>query len=397
MLDAARLYDVEGMNRGINVGAADPQDRIGGKLADPDDQLPGIADVAAPDGPGSDTAEAESGTGYLWDSALRAKISIRNYGFFANLSHYSATAGGPAVPLLHAPHETSTRVAFATKTALQNITDPYFRGFDMRFADFWRFKEWEREFDEYVKNDNFPALELVRLPRDHFGNFSDAADGVNTVEAQMADNDYALGMLAEKIATSKYARDTLIFVAEDDAQNGPDHVDAHRSMAFVFGPYIKNNAVVSQHYTTVSILRTIEEVLGLGALGINDAYQSPMSEIFTVNANPAWTFKARIPAILRSTELPLPPATDAQDHESSAGLTLPLHSSSFWAEQTKSFDFSSEDGLDTQAFNEILWKGLKGESIAYPTERDGMDLSKHREKILHAIKSCQVTLDCLHQ
>ncbi len=76
------------------------------------------------------------------------------------------------MPLLHDPHATTTRVAFPTKAGLQDITDPYFRSFDMRFADYWRFKEWEREFDEYVKHDNLPALELVRLPRDHFGNFS---------------------------------------------------------------------------------------------------------------------------------------------------------------------------------------------------------------------------------
>jgi DNA-binding beta-propeller fold protein YncE len=369
-------YDVEGVNRGINVGGSSPQERYRGNLTDPDDLLPGTADVAAPDGP-----DDESG-GYLWDSALRGKISLRNYGFFVDLAHYSATSeGGPAIPLLHAPNETSTRVAFPTKAALRDVTDPYYRGFDMRFADFWRFKEWEREFDDYVKNDNLPALELLRLPHDHFGNFSGAADGVNTVEAQMADNDYALGMLAEKIAGSKYAHDTLVFVIEDDAQNGPDHVDAHRSIALVFGAYIKKGAVVSRHYTTVSVLRTIEEVLGLGALGINDAYQSPMTEVFSTKDD-SWTFKARVPAILRSTELPLPPASDAQDHASAGEFSHPLHSASFWAEQTTNFDFSEEDKLDSQAFNEILWKGIKGENQAYPAERSGKDLSRHREKFL---------------
>ncbi len=376
-------YDVEGVNRGINVGATNQQERFhGGKLADPDDQLPGTADVAAPDGP-----EDDSGAGYLWDSALRAKISIRNYGFFVNLAHYSDTPeGGPAIPLLHAPNESSTRVAFPTKPALQDVTDPYYRSFDMRFADFWRFKEWEREFDDYVKNGNLPALELVRLPRDHFGNFSEAADGVNTVEAQMADNDYAVGMLAEKIAASKYAGDTLIFVVEDDAQNGPDHVDAHRSLALVFGAYVKQGAVVSRNYTTVSVLRTIEEVLGLGALGINDAYQSPMADLFTTNTS-SWSFKARVPAILRSTDLPLPPASDAQDHASSSAFSQPLHPSSFWAEQTKNFDFSEEDKLDTESFNLILWKGLKGESAAYPAERSGKDLRRGRAAILHNVKT----------
>jgi hypothetical protein len=166
-------------------------------------------------------------------------------------------------------------------------------------------------------------------------------------------------------------------VIEDDAQNGPDHVDAHRSIALVFGAYVKKGAVLSRHYTTVSVLRTIEKVLGLGALGINDAYQSPMTDVFTMSDS-SWNFKARVPAILRSTELPLPPASDASDHSASSS-----HSSSFWAEQTRNFDFSEEDKLDSQAFNQILWKGLKGESAAYPTERSGKDLRRHRAAILN--------------
>jgi DNA-binding beta-propeller fold protein YncE len=175
-------------------------------------------------------------------------------------------------------------------------------------------------------------------------------------------------------------------VVEDDAQNGPDHVDAHRSIALVFGAYVKKGVVVSRNYTTVSVLRTIEEVLGLGALGINDAYQSPMADLFTTNTS-SWTFKARVPAILRSTDLPLPPASDAQDHASSSAFSQPLHPSSFWAEQTKNFDFSEEDKLDTESFNLILWKGLKGESAAYPAERSGKDLRRGRAAILHNAKT----------
>ena len=122
-------------------------------------------------------------------------------------------------------------MATATKANLQQVTDPYFRGFDQRFPDYWRFKEWEREFDDFVAHDNLPSLELVRLAHDHLGLFNEAVDGVNTVETEIADNDYAVGLLVEKVAHSKYAKDTLIFVIEDDAQNGPDHVDAHRSLA----------------------------------------------------------------------------------------------------------------------------------------------------------------------
>ena len=141
------------------------------------------------------------------------------------------------------------------------VTDPYFRGFDQSFPDYWRFKEWEREFDGFVAAGKAPDLMLVRLPHDHTGGFSDAIDGVNTVEDELADNDYAVGLLVDKVAKSPFAKDTLIFIVEDDAQDGPDHVDAHRSTAYVIGPYVKQHAVVSRHYTTVNLIRTMEAVL----------------------------------------------------------------------------------------------------------------------------------------
>jgi DNA-binding beta-propeller fold protein YncE len=365
-------YDVEGVNRGINVAATNPEDRFRGQLKDADeDLLPGTADVSAPDGPG-DTA----GAGYLWDGALRAHLAVRNYGFFVDLAHYSASAeGGPDLPLLHDPSATNLRVAFPTKAALQDITDPYFRGFDMRFPDYWRFKEWEREFDAYVKADNLPALELLRLPHDHFGNFSKAIDGVNTVEAMMADNDYAIALVADKVAHSRYAGSTLIFIIEDDAQNGPDHVDAHRSLGYVIGPYVRQGAVVSKHYTTVSMLRTIEEVLGLQPLGLNDALQPPMTEVFSTRQS-TWSYTARVPDLLRTTQLPLAGASSISDSP------VPKHDASYWAEKTKGFDFGTEDKLDSDAFNQILWQGLKGDGAAYPSERDGVDRSKHRRDLL---------------
>ncbi len=373
-------YDVEGVNRGINVGAAGT-DRIHGKVEDADNELPGNGDVAAPDGPGDET-----GAGYLWDSALRAKLTVRNYGFFSNLAHYfSTTNGGPAVPLLHDPAATGVRVAFPTNPRLQEITDPYFRSFDMRFADYWRFKEWEREFDEYVKRDNLPNLELLRLPHDHFGNFSDAQDGVNTVETMMADNDYALGLILEKVAHSKYAGDTLVFVLEDDAQNGADHVDAHRSIAYVAGPYVKHKAVISQYYTTVSMLRTIEDVLGIAPLGLNDAFQPPMAEVFS-RQQAAWTYIARVPAILRTTQLPVPAASPQEKARS-----LPPQASrdaAYWAAKTHGMDFSVEDKIDTAAFNKMLWEGLKGNTLM-PEEHNGRDLRKHRRKLLQESAAAQ--------
>jgi hypothetical protein len=372
-------YDVEGVNRGINVGAGRAEDRIHGRLEDPDDQLPGNADVGAPDGP-----DDETGAGFLWDSALRAKLSVRNYGFYIELSRYSKSPDGtPALPLLHDPAATGVRVAVPTNPRLYDITDPYFRSFDMRFADYWRFKEWEHEFDKYVKHDKLPNLELLRLPHDHFGTFSEAQDGVNTVETMMADNDYAVGLVLEKIAHSKYAKDTLVFVIEDDAQNGADHVDAHRSIALVAGPYVKQRAVVSRYFTTVSLLRTIEEILGLQPLGLNDAFDTPMAEIFSAQQS-AWSYKAKVPAILRTTQLPLP--APAADEKAGSDHATPAHDSAYWASVTQDFNFSEEDKLDSERFNLVLWNGLRGEDQPYPSERSGLDLRQGRDALLRDFK-----------
>jgi DNA-binding beta-propeller fold protein YncE len=366
-------YDFEGTNRDINVGASSPQDRNTAKLDGPEDQLPGSVDVAAPDGPGDET-----GAGYLWDSALKAHLTVRNYGFFADLRHYAdSPATGAAIPLLHEPATSGTRVVVSTNPRLQERTDAFFRSFDQRFPDYWRYKEWEREFDEFVKNDSLPSLTLLRICHDHFGSFKDAIDGVNTVETEMADDDYALGLVAEKVARSKYGKDTLIFVIEDDAQDGPDHVDAHRSIAYVIGPYVKQGAVVSARYNTVSMLRTIEEVLGLQPLGLYDALQPPMTEVFSTS-QAAWTYSAHVPAILRTTQLPLPPPSRNQKKTS----FTPRHDANYWAEKTQGYDFSSEDKLDSAQFNLVLWNGLKGENQPYPSERDGRDLSKDRKRLL---------------
>jgi YVTN family beta-propeller protein len=397
-------YDVEGKNREMNVSVASRQQRARlspeqARLKDADDQLPGVADVAAPD-----SAEGQPGAGYLWDAARRAKLTVRNYGFFLDLSRYS---NPHPLPLLHNPAALARRVAFPVTPGLHGITDVYFRGFDQRFADYWRFKEWEREFDGYVKKDNLPALELVRFPHDHFGTFKDAADGVNTVETQMADNDYAVGLLVQKIAESRYSKDTLIFVVEDDAQNGPDHVDAHRSLCLVAGSYVKQGAVISERFNTVSLLRTIEAVLGIPPLGLNDAVQPPMTQIFTDTYAP-WTYKARTPNVLRATKLPLPAAASASPATQSNGTlpsgvppggtmpsetmpseTMPsetMHDAAYWESHTQGLDFSVEDRIDSDRFNLVLWQGLMGENVSYPTSRSGTDLRQNRGQLLEEYK-----------
>jgi len=251
-------YDYEGTNRNINVGLSSLASRVAANPAIPEDPnlLPGTADVAAPDGAGG----SEPGRGYIWNAVLRAGKTVRNYGCFLDISRYFLPAPINIPPERH-PFENKLVVASPTKAELFDRTDVYYCGFDQAFPDCWREAEWEREFDEFVKNNNLPSLSLVRLGSDHTGSFGTAIDEVNTPERQQADNDYAVGKLVEKIANSRYKTDTLIFILEDDAQSGEDHVDAHRSTAYVVGPYVKQGKVVSEFYTTVSMLRTIEEVL----------------------------------------------------------------------------------------------------------------------------------------
>src|SRR5262249_52620822 len=146
--------------------------------------------------------------------------------------------------------------------------------------DYVRVKEWKREFDEFVKRGSAPNLMLMIVQNDHLGSFDRAPYGVNTPETQMADNDYAVGTIVEAVADSPFAKDTLVVTIEDDASDGPDHVDAQRTVALVAGPYVRQHAVVSTRYTTVNVVKTIEEVLGIGPIGLNDALAAPMSDIF---------------------------------------------------------------------------------------------------------------------
>jgi YVTN family beta-propeller protein len=369
-------YDAEGLNRLVNVGIADPAARRTANPATPDDPdlLPGTADVGALDS-GADGA----GAGYLWDAALRAGKTLRNFGFFGDFTL-------PA-PLLREPAKTATPVFVASKAALAPVSDPYYRGFDLRLPDFWRIREWSREFDAMIAANAVPDLMLVRLPNDHFGSFAAALDGVGTVETQMADNDYALGLLVERIARSPVGGDTLIFVVEDDAQAGADHVDAHRSIALIAGPYVKQRALVTTRYTTVNLLRTIEEVLGLPPLGLNDGLAEPMDDVFD-RTRRDWRYAAIVPEILRTTALPLPAAVAARD----AGdrCAPPRHDAAFWEARMRGQDFSVEDHLDVKRFNAALWFGLRGDGSALP-ERDGRDLRQNRAGLL-----ADAAARCLH-
>ena len=274
------------------------------------------------------------------------------------------------------PAKENCFVSFPAKEALINNTDPFFRGWDNAFPDYYREWEWEREFDRFSNNGKLPALEFVRLMHDHMGNMDVAIDGVKTPELQQADNDYAVGRLVDRVAHSPYKSNTLIFVVEDDAQDGADHVDAHRSTTYVVEPYIRHKALVSQFYTTVNLLRTIEDILGLEHLSIYTATQNPMTEVFDLDQR-EWSFDAIPSPFLYNTQLPLPDCAIPR-----AEIPKPTHDSAYWAEKTAEFDFTKEDNLgNPEKFNRIIWEGLKG-NVPYPSERTGADLRVHRRQIL---------------
>jgi YVTN family beta-propeller protein len=364
-------YDWEGTNRNINVALPTVAERKAINPATPADPdvLAGTADVAAPD-----SREGEAGTGYLWDAALRAGLTVRNYGFYVTNLGSSATM---APEVLASPFAAGVKQASPDKAALANNTDVYFRGYDQNNADYYLFKEWEREFDQYEASGKLPNLSLVRLPHDHFGNFGTAKFGVNTVETQMADNDYAVGLLVQKVARSRFKDNTLVFVIEDDAQNGGDHVDPHRSVAYIAGPYVKQGAAVSKHFTTVSMLRTIEEVLGLPPLGLYDGLTEPMAEVFDRRQR-RWDYQALVPEVLYTTQLPLPPRTTARV----APGRGPMRDARYWAEAMAGQNFTAEDRLDEQRFNRALWTGLAGDGVPFPTVRHGRDMRSGRAELL---------------
>jgi hypothetical protein len=181
-----------------------------------------------------------------------------------------------------------------------------------------------------------------------------------------ADNDYAVGLLVQTIANSLYKSNTLIFVIEDDSQDGGDHVDSHRSIAFIVGPYVKQGAVVSTQYNTVDFVRTIEDILSIGPLNLNDAVAVLMADVFDLNQT-TWSFTVTPSALLANTTLPITFPSPANR------LLRPTHNAECWAKAT--------EGMDFARYNRILWKGLMGDK-PYPAAPSGLDLRQNRAELV---------------
>jgi YVTN family beta-propeller protein len=354
-------YDSEGDDRSVNVFLKTPAERHafnGGVTLDPD-YLPGSGNEMAIDGD-----SGEKAAGYLWNGALAAGLTIRNYGMFGD------TTNTPYQPY---PFQAHAPAAVPSDPRIAPYTDLYFYPYDQTYPDFFRFTEWAREFNLYVKNNTLPNLEFVRLSHDHMGHFYNALYGVNTPETESADNDYSVALIVDLVNHSPYAGNTLIMAVEDDAQDGGDHVDAHRSTAYVVGPYVKQGAVVSTPYTTVNMVATIETILGIPHMHLQSAGVPPMTDVFDT-AQAEWTFSAVPAAILYTTSLPI------LNKDKPRVLPHPAHDAAWWEQKTKGMNFDKPDAVDPVRFNRILWEGLKG--TPYPADRSGRDLRVNRAALL---------------
>ena len=261
---------------------------------------------------------------FIWDRLADAGISFRNYGY-----HATGT-----VPALVDP----------TEPNLAANSDLLFAGFNLKVTDQSRIAEWLKEFSAYKAAGHLPTVEFVRLPSDHTAG---TAPGFPTPRAMVADNDLALGKLVDAVSHSGFWKSTAIFVIEDDAQDGPDHVDAHRTAAQVISPYTQTGKVDSTFYSTVSMLRTMELILGISPMTQFDAQATPMTASFTVKPD-FHAFDAITPA---------------------QSLTQPNTFRTVMAKTSAKLDFASADEAPTGVLNESIWKSVKGAASQMPGPR----------------------------
>jgi hypothetical protein len=364
-------YESEGSNRNVPVGlptTAARDNATGGAFSSASASLAGgtanllvgIANHAAADAPFGIQQ------GYIFNAVVQAGLTVRNYGFLVNSIGSAGTIAAPVSD----PFTAGIIQVAPLAPSLLTYTDLYFRGYDNNYADVWRYNEWKREFDGYVSNNNLPSLQTVRFSHDHTGSFGTALGGVNTPETQQADDDLAVGRLVEAVAHSPYADSTVIIVTEDDCQDGPDHVDSHRATAYVVGAYVKKNAVVSTRYSQVSVLRTIEDILGTQHINLNTAYQRPMSDVFDIRSPAAWTYSAVASTVLSTTSLS---AVDIGVKYADGPTVVPKHDAAYWDNATRGFDFSDADRVPPDLYNEVLWEGLM-DGKPWPTHRSGLQM-----------------------
>ena len=259
---------------------------------------------------------ANNRDGFIWDNCKRNKVSYRTYGEFAD-------EGKANIP------------------ALKNNMCNYYTGYNMTVKDTTRFAQWKRDFDSLIAINAVPQLNTVRFGNDHTEGLRKGRPSPN---AHVADNDMAVGMFIEYLRKSSIWNESVVFILEDDAQNGADHVDAHRSPAYVAGGFVKRNFVDHSMYSTSSVLRTIELILGLPPMTQYDAAAMPMWRCFA-NKSAASDYTAVTPLI---------------------NLNEKNIAENKWQRRSEEFNLAVEDAAPDLELNEIIWVAVKGEKIPFP-------------------------------
>jgi hypothetical protein len=327
---------------------------------------------------------AEPETLYLWDAAARARLSYRSDG------EEVATISQGEVDAFNANREreypdiTPTVVAFPLKKSLEGHSSSTHREFDLytpdsmstdsfrlaaeshsqsaalisssnpdpRFRGYSRVSDWLAEFRGVVegfragKPESFPSLNIVYLPNDHT---SGLRPHMPTPQFYVAENDYALGLLVQEVSASPYWKDTAIFVVEDDAQNGPDHVDAHRSPALVISAYNRPGALIHQYHSTVSLIRTMELLLGMSPMNQLDASASPI-DVFQAQLD-LTPYQAILPNVSLKNLMVQPSA----DRETARMIR-----------RSEKENFEAPDLADADMVNRILWFSVRGAHEPFP-------------------------------
>ena len=265
-------------------------------------------------------AIANNKAGFIWDLCQRANVTYRTYGEFM-------LDKNPTLPVLQ-----------------NNYCKKYNSWDNLGEKDVNRFEQWKTDFDSLVAIKQVPRFNTVRFPNDHTEGLK---KGRPTPNAHVADNDLATGLLVEHLSKSPIWNECLILIVEDDAQSGTDHVDAHRSTAFLAGPYVKRNFVDHTMYSSASFLRTIELILGLPPMSQYDAGSTPLWNSFT--SKPDFTAFKSVPSNIDLKE-----------------VNVAMNK---WQQKSETFDFSKVDAIPDLEFTELLWHAIKGDEIACPSPR----------------------------
>jgi phospholipase C len=264
---------------------------------------------------------AAPSAGYIWDRCAQAGVSYRSFGEFVERSKAGEL--------------------FATVDTLKDHFDPQYEPFNLGYSDLKRADRFISELQRFETEGELPRFQVVRLPNNHT---EGTRVGKPTPTAMVAENDLALGRIVEAITHSNFWPRTAIFVVEDDAQNGSDHVDAHRTTAFVISPYARRGVIDSTLYSTTSMLRTMELILGLEPLSQFDAAARPMYASFQAKPD-LRPYRCR-------------PATT--DLNAKNGATA------WGADLSEQLDLSKEDAADDLLFNDIIWRSVRGPDAPMP-------------------------------